>query len=206
LITNNLVLTAHHCIVERDAKGEILESDLPSSAIEVELGGDYLPWGTVKVRAVVAPACGYEGGHGDIAVLVLARKLVGLGMMRARLADPPTLGETIDPVGFGRCPLSNDGIHRIRREGGPIQKIGGGAVFAAASICPGDSGGPARSRATGEVLGVVSAGVMDDDDQTRDPTTFTRLDVWRPLFATAQLIVDGSSPAEVPPVGGCLPE
>ena len=91
----------------------------PSSAIEVELGGDYLPWGTVKVRAVVAPACGYEGGHGDIAVLVLARKLVGLGMMRARLADPPTLGETIDPVGFGRCPLSNDGIHRIRREGGP---------------------------------------------------------------------------------------
>ena len=58
LITNNLVLTAHHCIVERDAKGEILESDLPSSAIEVELGGDYLPWGTVKVRAVVAPACG----------------------------------------------------------------------------------------------------------------------------------------------------
>ena len=90
--------------------------------------------------------------------------------------------------------------------GAPSGRIGGGAVFAAASICPGDSGGPARSRATGEVLGVVSAGVMDDDDQTRDPTTFTRLDVWRPLFATAQLIVDGSSPAEVPPVGGCVPE
>jgi hypothetical protein len=56
---------------------------------------------------------------------------------------------------------------------------------------------------SGEVVGVVSAGVMDDDDQTRDPTTFTRLDVWRSLFANAQLILDGSSPAEVPPVEGC---
>jgi hypothetical protein len=44
---------------------------------------------------------------------------------------------------------------------------------------------------------------MDDDDQTRDPTTFTRLDVWRSLFANAQLILDGSSAAEVPPVEGC---
>ena len=52
-------------------------------------------------------------------------------------------------------------------------------------------------------MGVVSAGVMDDDDQTRDPTTFTRLDTWRSLFVNAQLIVQGSSPAEVPPVGGC---
>jgi hypothetical protein len=206
LITNSLVLTAHHCVVERSPEGEILEKDLPASALEVELGGDYLPWGTVKVRALVAPSCGYQGGNGDIAILVLSRKLIGLAMMRARLTDPPHLGEPIDPVGFGRCPLSNDGVHRIRREGGPIEKIGPGAMFANASICPGDSGGPARSQTTGEVIGVVSAGVMDDDDQTRDPTTFTRLDTWRPMFANAQLIVDGSSPAEVPPVGGCEAE
>jgi len=206
LITNSLVLTAHHCVVERSAEGEILEKDLPATALEVELGGDYLPWGTVKVRALVTPSCGYQGGNGDIAILVLSRKLVGLGMMRARLTDPPRLGEAVDPVGFGRCPLSSDGVHRIRREGGPIEKIGAGAMFASTSICPGDSGGPARSQATGEVIGVVSAGVMDDDDQTRDPTTFTRLDTWRPMFANAQLIVDGSSPAEVPPVGGCEAE
>ncbi|HKQ68464.1 MAG TPA: trypsin-like serine protease, partial [Polyangiaceae bacterium] len=194
------------CVVQRTPDGDILEQDLPASALEVELGGDYLPWGTVKVRAMVAPACGYQGGHGDIAVLVLARKLVGLGMMRARLADPPNMGELLEPVGFGRCPMSTDGIHRIRREGGPVEKIGPGAVYASTSICPGDSGGPARSPATGEVVGVVSAGVMDDDDQTRDPTTFTRLDAWRSLFANAQLIVDGSSAAEVPPVGGCEPD
>jgi hypothetical protein len=206
LITNQLVLTAHHCIVERGVDGEILDKDLPATAMEVELGGDYLPWGTVKVIAVVAPPCGHRGGHGDIAVLVLARKLVGLAMMPARLATPPLSGEMIDPVGFGRCPLSTDGVHRIRRQGGAVEQIGTGAVFASASICPGDSGGPARSRDTGEVVAVVSAAVMDDDDATRDPSTFTRLDVWRPLFANARMIVDGSSPAELPPVTGCEPE
>jgi len=206
LITNRLVLTAHHCIVERGVDGEILDKDLPAAALEVELGGDYLPWGTVKVSAVVAPPCGYRGGHGDIAVLVLARKLVGLAMMPARLGDPAVMGEMIDPVGFGRCPLSADGVHRVRRAGGAVEKIGTGAVFASASICPGDSGGPARSRITGEVVAVVSASIMDDDDETRDPSTFTRLDVWHPVFANAQLISDGSSPAEIPPVTGCEPE
>jgi hypothetical protein len=203
LITNRLVLTAHHCVVERTPEGEIVEKDLPASALEVELGGDYLPWAMVKVAALVAPSCGYGGGHGDIAVLVLSRRLVGLSMMQAKLSGPPRIGDVIEPVGFGRCPLSTDGIHRIHREGGPIDKLGPGSIFASTSICPGDSGGPARSQGPGEVVGVVSAGVMDDDDQTRDPTTFTRLDAWRSLFVNAQLIVDGSSPSEVPPVGGC---
>src|SRR5882672_1265458 len=203
LITNSLVLTAHHCVVERSTEGEILEKDLPASALEVELGGDYLPWGTVKVKAMVAPACGYGGGHGDIALLVLSRRLVGLSMMQAKLSGPPRVGEVIEPVGFGRCPLSTDGIHRILREGGPVERLSPGSVYASTSICPGDSGGPGRNQATGEVVAVVSAGVMDDDDQTRDPTTFTRLDSWRSLFVNAQLIVDGSSPSEVPPVGGC---
>src|SRR5439155_2845159 len=92
------------------------------------------------------------------------------------------------------------------REGGPVERLTPGSIFASASICPGDSGGPARSQATGDVVGVVSAGVMDDDDQTRDPTTFTRLDTWRSLFVNAKLIVQGSSPAEVPPVDGCIGE
>jgi len=203
LITNSLVLTAHHCIVERSSDGEIMEKDLPPSALEVELGGDYLPWATVKVTAALAPACGYRGGHGDIAVLVLARRLMGLSMMSLRLGEAPRVNEPIEPVGFGRCPLSSDGIHRIRREGGPIEKLSPYAIFASASICPGDSGGPARSRATGEAVGVVSAGVMDDNDQTRDPATFTRLDIWRSLFASAQLVAEGASVAEIPPISGC---
>jgi hypothetical protein len=56
---------------------------------------------------------------------------------------------------------------------------------------------------TGEAIGVVSAGVMDDSDQTRDPASFTRLDIWRPLFANAQLAAQGASVAELPPLSGC---
>src|SRR5262249_41302313 len=53
LITNNLVLTAHHCMVERNADGDILEEDLPASELEVEVDGDSRP-AMVPVAAVVA--------------------------------------------------------------------------------------------------------------------------------------------------------
>jgi secreted trypsin-like serine protease len=206
LISNKLVLTAHHCMVERDADGEIIDHDLPASELEVEVGGDAGPAAIVPVSAAVAPPCGYRGGNGDIAVLVLSRRVVGLSAMPVRLADPPRTGELIEPLGFGHCALSSEGDHHIRHLGGPIEELGTFAISAPASICPGDSGGPAQSSLTGEAVGVVSAGVMDDSDQTRDETTFTRLDVWRPLFAKAQLIADGSSSAEVPPISGCQAE
>jgi hypothetical protein len=203
LITSALVLTAHHCVVQRDANGEILERNLPASALAVEIGGDYLPWATIPVSALVAPACGYRGGTGDIAILVLSRKLVGVAVMPTRIAQPPRLGEIIEPVGFGRCARSKDGIYRSRRAGGPVEGIGPSSMSAWTSICPGDSGGPARS-AGGDVVGVISAGEMDGSDETRDPTTFTRLDAWRPLFARAQRIVDGSSsPADATAVADC---
>jgi hypothetical protein len=203
LITNNLVLTAHHCMVERDANGEIVEQDLPPSALEVEVGGDYHPGATVQVTAAVAPPCGFRGGNGDIAVLVLARKLPGFSVMPVRLSAPPHAGEPIEPLGFGRCALSTDVNRRVRHEGGSIDELSRFTLSASASICPGDSGGPARSRVTGEAIGVVSAGVMDDNDQTRDAATFTRLDAWRALFTKAQLIADGSTTVEAQPITGC---
>jgi hypothetical protein len=206
LITPDLVLTAHHCIVERDAAGEIVDRDLDPSQVQVELGGDYLPWATAAVRVIVTPACGYRGGRGDLAILVLERKLVGVALMPVRLTEPPGIGEPIEPIGFGRCPLSEDGVHRTRRLGGSIEQIGPAAVSASASICPGDSGGPARSEKTGELVAVVSAAVMDESDATPDPSTFTRVDVWWPLFANAALIADGIPAKDVPPVAGCQPD
>jgi hypothetical protein len=203
LITNNLVLTAHHCMVERGAEGEILDQDLPAGELEVEVGGDFHPLATVPVAAAVAPPCGYRGGQGDIAVLVLSHRVVGMHVMPVRLSDPPRTGEPIEPLGFGRCALSAERARPTRHDGGPVEELNPFSLSASASICPGDSGGPARSRITGEAIGVVSAGVMDDSDQTRDTASFTRLDVWRSLFLKAQLIADGSAPAEAPPVSGC---
>ena len=52
-----------------DAAGVPLLRDQPPEQLSVELGGDFLPWGEVKVRAVLAPECGYLAGDGGIAVV-----------------------------------------------------------------------------------------------------------------------------------------
>ena len=200
LIEDDLVLTAHHCVVERGKSGEFTQRALAGKDIRIELGGDYLAWGYVGVTHVVAPPCGESGGAGDLAVLVLQRKLVGLGTMTARLDVPPKVGEPVDPVGFGRCALSADGIHRSVRNGGHIASIGNGTLSLEASICPGDSGGPLLARGSHQVVGVVSQSAMDGDEHTRSASIATRIDRYRMVFSNARLIADGMSPSEVPPL------
>jgi len=146
LIAEDLVLTAHHCVSARDDSGRTLRRDKDPEDISIELGGDYLPWGEVKIRSIVSPDCGYTSGEGDIAILVLERRLIGISTLTPRLEAEPTRSELVDPVGFGRCGLSADAIHRVRRAGGRIESISASDFIADASICPGDSGGPAFSR------------------------------------------------------------
>src|SRR5207237_371665 len=71
LVDDDLVLTAHHCVVKLDAHGAFTNETVDPSDLQIELGGDYLAWGTVRPRAIVAPPCGAPGGAGDVAVLVL---------------------------------------------------------------------------------------------------------------------------------------
>ncbi len=203
LVDEDRVLTAHHCVSARNKFGDVLDTDAKPSSVRVELGGDYLPWGEVGVKAIVAPPCGYKGGTGDIAVLVLQRRLIGVATLPPRLDAPPHLGEGLEPVGFGRCALSNDGIRRKDRIGGHIDHIGRSTFQFEASICPGDSGGPALNRSQGQVVGVISESVMDGDAHTVGRSEFTRVDEWRPVFANAKLISEGSSAAELPPIAGC---
>jgi hypothetical protein len=200
LIRDDRVLTAHHCVAARDGKGNPLAEDVSPESVRVELGGDYLPWGEVGVRAVLAPNCGYVSGDGDLALLVLERRLVGIATRPARLEAPPTKHDQIEPIGFGRCALSADGIHRKHRLGGAIELVSDGRFRLDAAICPGDSGGPAVSTEGGEILGVISASAMDGDEHTRDRSEFVRVDRWRPLFAYAELVSNGASPSEIPPI------
>ena len=200
LIDDDQVLTAHHCLTRRGPHGESLQEDVSAATVHVELGGDDLPWGEVAVRALVTPSCGYVSGDGDLAVLVLERHLVGIPTKPIRLDEPPGPAEVVEPIGFGRCALSSGGIHRRVRAGGPIESLAEGRFLLKASICPGDSGGPVLSSRTGEVLGVVSASVMDGDETTRDRSEFVRVDHWRPLFANAKLVSKGMHNAELPPV------
>lgn len=200
VIKDDLVLTAHHCLVERGSHGEFTKRLIDPSSIRIELGGDYFAWGEVGVRHIVAPPCGEAGGAGDIAVLVLKRKLIGLSTMTPRLEAPPRVGEEAYPVGFGRCALSPDGIKRKGREGGPIRALSGETIHMDASICPGDSGGPVFAKDSREIIGVVSLSAMDHDETTRGPSVMARIDAYRLVFTHAELITDGWSPQELPPL------
>jgi hypothetical protein len=166
----------------------------------VELGGDHFAWGEVGVKAILTPTCGHGAGEGDIAILVLERTLVGVPSRLPRLDKPPAMNEKIEPYGFGRCVYSNNTIHRSQRRGGRIDKLAHSRFQLMASICPGDSGGPAVDARTGEIVGVISASVMDGDEATLGRSEFTRLDAWRPLFAAAQMVSEGMSPTELPPI------
>ena len=200
LIEEDRVLTAHHCIAERDKDGQMLPKDVAAEDIHVELGGDPFAWGEVGVRAVIAPTCGYAAGEGDLAILVLERKLVGVATRQARIAGPPVVGREIEPIGFGRCVFTQSTGGRAVRVGGPIEELSHRRFRLDASICPGDSGGPAVETESGDIIGVISAAVMDASDKTLGRSEFTRLDSWAQLFTQAQLVVDGMSPAELPPV------
>jgi Trypsin len=202
LIADDRVLTAHHCVSARDANGRVQSRDMAPADLQVELGGDYLPWGEVKVRAIVAPQCGFTDGAGDIAILVLERHLIGMPTSAPRIESAPELKDQVYVLGFGRCALSPDGIHRVWRNAKEIDHIEPGQFGVSAAICPGDSGGPVYS-SKGDLIGVVSASAMDGDEHTEKPSIFTRIDAWRQLFAAAHEISLGASPSELPPFGDC---
>jgi hypothetical protein len=198
LIADDLVLTAHHCVVER-ARGSFTAKPIKPAAVQVELGGDYLPWGIVGLKAILSPPCGEAGGKGDVAVLVLERRLVGMTTLTLSEATPRA-GEFVYPQGFGRCALSPEGIRRREREGGAVASVSAGTFEVEASICPGDSGGPVIDRATHEVVGVVSLSAMDYDEGTRGRSVFSRVDRIPKLVAYARLVADGADPSDLPPL------
>lgn len=200
LIAEDRVLTAHHCLVERGPRGEYTTKVVAAKKMQVELGGDYLPWGTVGVKAIVTPPCGEAGGRGDVAVAVLERKLVGLATMTPRLEKPPIRGEVLEPAGFGRCAASPQGIRRRHREAGPIQSVQSWTFETTAAICPGDSGGPVIARGTNDVVGIVSLSAMDHDESTRALSVMARIDAFRSVFVYARAISDGADPSDLPPL------
>lgn len=199
LIAEDLVLTAHHCVVERLADGRYTKSTVPVASVQVELGGDYLPWGNVGARAIFAPPCGEAGGPGDLAVLVLERKLVGVATLSLR-DEAPRRGERVDAIGFGRCALSPEGIRRREREGGPITAVARSTFEVRASVCPGDSGGPVLDLDTREVVGVVSLSSMDYEETTQGRSVFARVDGLAQVTAYARLVADGADPSDLPPL------
>jgi S1-C subfamily serine protease len=198
MIAPDLVLTAHHCVADLTDPQPVPRLR-PTKDINVEFGGDFLAWGTVPVRHIVVPPCGARGGEGDLAILVLQKKVANVPTLRVRLSREPNMGEPIDAYGFGLCATS-EGIRRRQRVGGPIRAMTGGTVEVDAAICPGDSGGPLLARGSDEVVAVVSMSRMDGAEWTKGLSVMARLDTFRPLFAKAKLISEGNAPEELPPL------
>lgn len=200
LIAEDRVLTAHHCVAVPKPHGGNEAKDLPAEAVRVELGGDHMPWGEVGVRYIVTPSCGHNGGDGDIAILVLERRLNGVATRPAELDEGPKKGDPLVPIGFGRCAEESNGITRHRRAGSPVARVLDRRFQLQAAICPGDSGGPGVNPVSGHIVGVVSASVMDARAETLGLSEFTRLDQHRPVFAAAAALAGGAMPAELPPI------
>jgi Trypsin len=212
LIDEDLVLTAVHCVVKRGSHGEFLRELAEAKDLTIELGGDFLPWGHVGVASIVTLSspedgklCGEQGGEGDLAVLVLPRKLVGVGVMTPSEKPPVMMKEaTLKPIGFGRCAMSGDGILRTERQGGVVSWMTSDIFEMPAAICPGDSGGPVHVAGPGpasrEIVGVVSMSAMDANDTTMKLSRMVRVDAYRPLFDRARHIADGTPASELPPV------
>ena len=204
LIADDLVLTAHHCVSMRDARGHAVAEDVAADTLHVEIGQDDFPYAEAGVKAIVSPRCGYDQGKGDIAILVLARKLVGVPIWPPRVDAPVKVGEPADTAGFGRCASIAEPIKLHGHPGERVSSVTRDELVARAGICPGDSGGPVFDSADAkrEVVGVISASVMDN---VGSPGTsyFTRLDVWPQLFSAAREIADGASPSELPPFRSC---
>jgi hypothetical protein len=200
LIDRDLVLTAHHCVALRGPNGQYLDQHVAFADVRVELGGDYLPWAEVAVRSIIAPPCGFGAGEGDIAVLILEQPLEGVELREPDLDMIPAPGTYVEPIGFGRCASSEDGIRRHARTGGEVETLRPTRFQVTAAVCPGDSGAPALDPRTGKVVGVLSASIMDGAESTASLTEFTRLDKWRSVIAAARQVASGTNPAELPPL------
>ncbi len=185
LVAPNLVLTARHC-VSAFQNGDFMCTiegfvDLSRPRSPVNAGDMGLPYPPEDVgihvgtepdfddpttigRAIIAPESDTICRN-DIAFVILEEEL-DVEYSPIRLEDGVVQNEPSTVVGFGLN--DNRRIERTERSGLPIVAIGfsdfypveGNALprtfVLGTSVCPGDSGGPAYSDETEEVMGVFS--------------------------------------------------
>lgn len=189
LIAPTLVLTARHCVADviddeagvdcaktRLGAARDAGSFVVSAASSTSVGAAWIA--AARVHVVAGDMlCGH-----DVAILELARPLVGVSSWSPRLAPGPHARETYAAIGFGSAiPGGALGVRR-RRDGlqmrcigamcSAIGAVGEGEIGGETGACGGDSGGPAVDAAS-RIFGVLSRG----DDQCGSPV-YERLDVW----------------------------
>lgn len=202
LVAPRLVLTAAHCVMADDGKGNPTAQVNDASLMSFHLGAatkaatsasgqDYdvaairLPGGTgFNVTKFVANVLAGTLNDNDIAMLELkqAADATPMAVLVAPLT-PQSKGANLRFVGYG-----STGV--IDGKDGGVKRTTTGTLTdynayllesgnATQGTCSGDSGGPALYKNT--VVGVVQAGFVDPSNSTHctGPDTFTRVDAWK---------------------------
>lgn len=177
LIGPRQVLTANHCVVRLDAHKELSSTLIEAGALHVELGGGYLPWGRVGVRAIHACSQGATDAAHDVAVLVLSKPVPHDVPIFELGWDTPEEAGVFELGGFGRreplgvMPGTDWAVMQTNRHvrRGPVLSMDGNVLAVAIPGVPGDSGGPIVDVATGRVVSVVSRGHAKEDGAPDGP-------------------------------------
>lgn len=175
LVGSRHVLTADHCVLRRDADNAMLEAELPSYDVHVELGGDALPWGRVGVLEI--HRCGLSDVRHDVAVLVLSSPPPAALPRFAVSYDAPDEAATFEVMGFGteddprEVPLTGWWGRSVTRHvhRGRVVTVTGTEIVVDAPTAPGDSGGPVVDASTGRIVSVVSRFVDRDQGRSGSP-------------------------------------
>ncbi|MBX3216384.1 MAG: trypsin-like serine protease [Labilithrix sp.] len=165
------VMTAAHCVAERDGRREMTLGQITPGDLHVELGGGYLPWGRVGVRLV--RACdGYAGdvAH-DLAMLVLSSPVPSEVAPFALGYHVPEEAAVYELGGFGTSaqprlmPATGWSVSMLERHvfRGPVTRVTDTMLMVELPGRPGDSGGPIVDTTTGRLVSVVSHGRAADE-------------------------------------------
>ncbi|HEV3189883.1 MAG TPA: trypsin-like serine protease, partial [Polyangiaceae bacterium] len=228
LVAPNLIVTARHCVsyttdgtYQCSLTGDLIAgpdggghvgADVPAAAVEVHTGE----------RASSAPAAlgqqilstlSLTSCIDDLAFVVLDQALA-VPVAGLRIGKQTRVGEAVTLAGYG---MQEDGIfdwHTHPRKKLPGQLIAAVGPDAAkgtvpvsiprtfeirgASVCDGDSGGPALSEKTGAVVGVYSNRASFDCSSPESSHTYTNLSTFGWL-ATQAFAAAGAQPVREPP-------
>jgi secreted trypsin-like serine protease len=169
IVAPNLLVTARHCVGDVAGDGHVVDSD--ASDIRVFVGRSAFTTlslhedreATVGREIVVSPSTSL---YPDIAFVVLEKALT-VPVATMRVDRGVEVGESLRVVGYGIDESGERPLRRMQRDGlvvvlvGPGRShigepLGRGELVFGEAACSGDSGGPAFSTTTGELVAVAS--------------------------------------------------
>ncbi len=194
LITPDLVVTGHHCVVAPQSlpstactAAAVMPPPLPAAQLFAVTGADISksPGFIYASDVHVVPDFATKTLCGnDLAVIQLADPVANAATLELRLDPPPALDEVLTVVGYGFTDPTNTNSQGIRTrfDGARVDHVGAeelaglpymveGEFSVDTGPCAGDSGAPAID-SEGKVVGVMSRG----NQSTCNHMVYERLD------------------------------